>query len=261
MPARRSERIRRREEANAAAAVNLSTNSNSENRLHRVRTPNAQASRGRSRRRPSITFSSLPRFTPLRTPPRVRIANRAPTPHRLGEPFNEPTEPEFLFMPVPSFLGTVPNQGDAIATSRLKKEFNVFAKGPVDGCKAELVDENLFHWIATIPGPPDTPYEGGCFKMDLIFPENYPFQPPHIEFRTRIFHCNITISGYICLDILKGQWSPALSVPKVLISIMSLLADPNPADPLELEIAQLYLGDPEKHNEIARQWTHQYAKP
>ena len=83
-----------------------------------------------------------------------------------------------------------------------------------------------------------SPYSGGVFFLDIQFPVDYPFKPPKVTFRTRIYHCNVNSSGQICLDILKEQWSPALTISKVLLSICSLLTDANPHDPLVGSIAQ-----------------------
>ncbi|CAG8488772.1 9246_t:CDS:2 [Acaulospora colombiana] len=88
--------------------------------------------------------------------------------------------------------------------------------------------ENLYEWVSTITGPAGSPYDGGIFFLDITFPQDYPFKPPKIVYRTRIYHCNINSSGQICLDILKDNWSPALTISKVLLSICSLLTDANP---------------------------------
>jgi ubiquitin-conjugating enzyme E2 E len=80
-----------------------------------------------------------------------------------------------------------------------------------------------------------------------------------VTFRTRIYHCNINSQGAICLDILKDNWSPALTIAKVLLSICSLLTDCNPRDPLVGGIAQQYLSNRAEHDRIARQWTKRYA--
>jgi len=108
-------------------------------------------------------------------------------------------------------------------------------------------------------GPPDSPYEGGVFFLDIQFPQDYPFKPPKVRFTTKIYHCNVNDQGGICLDILKGEWSPALTVSKVLLSICSLLTDPNPDDPLVADIARVYKNDKNKHDETARQWTRKYG--
>ncbi|KAH7554656.1 hypothetical protein JRO89_XS12G0253600 [Xanthoceras sorbifolium] len=121
------------------------------------------------------------------------------------------------------------------------------------------VAEDMFHWQATIMGPPDSPYAGGVFLVTIHFPPDYPFKPPKVAFRTKVFHPNINSNGSICLDILKEQWSPALTISKVLLSICSLLTDPNPDDPLVPEIAHMYKADRAKYEATARSWSQKYA--
>eukprot|EP00350_Pseudokeronopsis_sp_OXSARD2_P010600 CAMPEP_0170540016 /NCGR_PEP_ID=MMETSP0211-20121228/2_1 /TAXON_ID=311385 /ORGANISM="Pseudokeronopsis sp., Strain OXSARD2" /LENGTH=110 /DNA_ID=CAMNT_0010842259 /DNA_START=30 /DNA_END=362 /DNA_ORIENTATION=+ len=108
-------------------------------------------------------------------------------------------------------------------------------------------------------GPDDSPYAGGVFFLNIHFPTDYPFKPPKCNFTTRIYHPNINSNGSICLDILKDQWSPALTISKVLLSISSLLTDANPDDPLVPEIAHLYKNDKEKYETTAKEWTRKYA--
>jgi len=138
---------------------------------------------------------------------------------------------------------------------RLNKEYKDILKLPPDGVTAGLKNGNLNEWIATLVGPAGTPYDGGIFRLKIIFPSDYPFKPPKITFTTPIYHCNISGKGDICLDILKDNWSPALTISKVLLSISSLLNDPNPNDPLEPDIATLYRSNRVKHDQLAREHT------
>lgn len=112
---------------------------------------------------------------------------------------------------------------------------------------------------ATIMGPADSPYQGGIFQLEIHFPVDYPFKPPKVRFLTKIYHPNVNASGGICVDILKDQWSPGLTISKVLLSICSLLTDPNPDDPLVPEIANVYKDDRERYEATARKWTRDYA--
>jgi ubiquitin-conjugating enzyme E2 D/E len=111
-----------------------------------------------------------------------------------------------------------------------------------------------------IVGPSDSPYAGGIFRLSIHFPTDYPFKCPNVKFLTKIYHPNISSSGVICLDILKTAWSPALTVAKVLLSICSLLTDPNPADPLMPEIAHMYTSDRPEYDRKAREYTMTYAQ-
>ncbi|KAK3083434.1 hypothetical protein FSP39_022530 [Pinctada imbricata] len=119
--------------------------------------------------------------------------------------------------------------------------------------------DNMYEWVSTILGPPGSVYEGGVFFLDIHFSSDYPFKPPKVTFRTRIYHCNINSQGVICLDILKDNWSPALTISKVLLSICSLLTDCNPADPLVGSIATQYVQNRTEHDRMARQWTKRFA--
>ena len=146
-----------------------------------------------------------------------------------------------------------------MSTNRLTKELKDIKNDPPANCSAGPNGENMFEWHATILGPEGTPYHGGIFFLKVNFPSDYPFQPPKVRFETKIYHCNINSNGGICLDILKGQWSPALTVSKILLSISSLLAEPNPDDPLVPEIAKLYKKDKGKHDINAREFTMKHA--
>lgn len=144
-------------------------------------------------------------------------------------------------------------------TRRLQAELKEIITNPPANCSAGPIGENLFEWQATIIGPEGSPYHGGIFYLKIDFPDNYPFKPPKIVFKTKIYHCNINSNGAICLDILKNQWSPALTISKVLLSICSLMDDANPNDPLVYEIADLLIKNKALHDETARLWTMNYA--
>ncbi|KAE8697618.1 Ubiquitin-conjugating enzyme E2-17 kDa [Hibiscus syriacus] len=145
-----------------------------------------------------------------------------------------------------------------MASKRILKELKDLQKDPPTSCSAGPVAEDMFHWQATIMGPPDSPYAGGVFVLLSIFFLNS-FPLIQVAFRTKVFHPNINSNGSICLDILKEQWSPALTISKVLLSICSLLTDPNPDDPLVPEIAHMYKTDRSKYETTARSWTQKYA--
>jgi len=146
-----------------------------------------------------------------------------------------------------------------MSLNRLKKELQDLKNDPPANCSAGPCGENMFEWQATILGPEGTPYHEGVFFLKINFPTDYPFQPPKVGFETKIYHCNINDNGSICLDVLKDQWSPALTISKVLLSISSLLSEPNPDDPLVPEIAKLYKKNKVKHDMNAREYTIKHA--
>jgi ubiquitin-conjugating enzyme E2 C len=98
---------------------------------------------------------------------------------------------------------------------------------PTPGISAFPNDADLLNWTATIDGPSETPYAGLIFKLAFSFPNTYPLTAPTVTFKTPIFHPNIDFSGRICLDILKEKWSAIYNVQSVLLSLQSLLGEPN----------------------------------
>ncbi|XP_074303381.1 ubiquitin-conjugating enzyme E2-17 kDa-like isoform X1 [Silene latifolia] len=101
-----------------------------------------------------------------------------------------------------------------MASKRILKELKDLQKDPPTSCSVGPVGEDMFYWQATIMGPADSPYARGVFLVSIHFPPDYPFKPPKVAFKTKVFHPNINSNGSICLDILKEQWSPALTISK-----------------------------------------------
>ncbi|OCK93689.1 ubiquitin-conjugating enzyme, partial [Cenococcum geophilum 1.58] len=141
---------------------------------------------------------------------------------------------------------------------RVSRDLKDFKNGPPWIAAAQTYYEPL-HLLAAIEGPPDTPYEGGVFFIDVHIPPWYPAVPPHMQFLTRIYHPNIDSRGNICLDMLQDNWSPAFSFSSVLIALCSILSDPNLEDPLVPEIAQIYCEDYGLYCRYARTSTSRYA--
>tara|TARA_X000000950_G_C13899562_1_gene654360 strand:+ start:1354 stop:1806 length:453 start_codon:yes stop_codon:yes gene_type:complete len=143
---------------------------------------------------------------------------------------------------------------------RIEHELKLITEDPPNNCSAgPLNDNDMFIWNGTILGPTESPYSGGIFKLEIKFTEDYPFKPPKIRFLTKILHPNINSHGSICLDILNKNWSPVLNITKVLLSISSLLNDPNTDDPLNANISKIYDEDRDKYNKLVRNYTLSHA--
>jgi ubiquitin-conjugating enzyme (huntingtin interacting protein 2) len=133
----------------------------------------------------------------------------------------------------------------AAANGRLMKELAACRDDDdTSGVMAAPVnDSNLRELKATIKGPVGTCYEGGVFNIDVTIPKQYPFEPPKMKFTTKIWHPNISSqTGAICLDILKDQWSPALTIKTALLSLQALMCSPEPSDPQDAEVAKVRKG-------------------
>lgn len=144
---------------------------------------------------------------------------------------------------------------------RIAKELEECRQDVQSGVSLQLVSENdLTHLTGFFNGPPGTPYENGVFKIDINIPNEYPFKPPVMKFLTKIYHPNISsVTGAICLDILKDAWTPILTLKSSLISLQSLLQSPEPNDPQDAEVAKHYITNKKGFEETAAYWTKIYA--
>ncbi|XP_043285918.1 ubiquitin-conjugating enzyme E2-22 kDa isoform X1 [Venturia canescens] len=150
-----------------------------------------------------------------------------------------------------------------IAAQRIKREFKEVLKSEeVAKCaiRVELVNDSFTELRGEIAGPPDTPYENGIFVLEIKVPETYPFNPPKVRFITKIWHPNISsVTGAICLDILKDQWAAAMTLRTVLLSLQALLSAAEPDDPQDAVVAKQYKENPEMFRQTAKHWTSVYA--
>ncbi|KAF2847326.1 hypothetical protein T440DRAFT_471213 [Plenodomus tracheiphilus IPT5] len=120
--------------------------------------------------------------------------------------------------------------------------------------------DDLTHLRGQFFGPPDTPYEGATYFVDIKIPADYPFRPPNMKFETKIWHPNVSSqTGAICLDTLSSQWSPVLTIKSALISLQSLLSTPEPKDPQDAEVASMLIRNPAEFEHKARDWAVKYA--
>ncbi|GFQ04981.1 constitutive photomorphogenesis protein 10 [Phtheirospermum japonicum] len=115
---------------------------------------------------------------------------------------------------------------------RIQKEMSELSTDPPPDCSAGPKGDNLYHWVATLFGPPGV----------------------QVVFKTRIYHCNVDSSGNVSLGILNEGWSPALTISKVLVALRSIFTNP------DAPISHLYLSDRAKHDELAAEWTLRFAK-
>lgn len=145
-------------------------------------------------------------------------------------------------------------------SGRIRKEYREILEAKNAGLSVEKLDNNFTHWRGWINGPEGTPYEGGKYFVDIHIPEQYPFVPPKMKFTTKIWHPNVSSqTGAICLDILKDEWSPALTIRTALLSLQALLSTPEPDDPQDAQVAGQYKGNYPAFVAKAKEWTRQYA--
>jgi peroxin-4 len=149
-----------------------------------------------------------------------------------------------------------------IARSKLTKELKEAMKNKSEDVYLSLLADGLFQWKAFIKGPPDSPFCGHWFLLNIIVPPDYPMAAPKIKFITKVFHPNIHYgTGEICLDILKSDyWTPAWTLESVCRAIISLLANPNADSPLNCDCGNiLRAGDTIAYKSLASMYAIEYG--
>lgn len=146
------------------------------------------------------------------------------------------------------------HQPTSSALRALSLEFKSLQEEPVEGFRVKLVNEdNLMEWEVALFGPPDTLYEGGYFKAHVKFPADYPYSPPSIRFLTKVWHPNVYENGDLCISILHPpiddpqsgelpceRWNPTQNVRTILLSVISLLNEPNTFSPANVDASVMY---------------------
>lgn len=145
---------------------------------------------------------------------------------------------------------------------RMKKELSELSKLGADSLIGAYPapDGDQRHLIGWVKGPDDTPYEDGVFLIDIKLGEQYPFQPPQMKFITHLWHPNVSsVTGAICLDTLKTEWTPALTIRTALLSVLALFTAANPTDPQDHVVAKQYMTDMKAFEQKAREWSELYG--
>lgn len=146
------------------------------------------------------------------------------------------------------------SQPSSSAVRALSLEYKSLQEEPVEGFRVKLLNEdNLFEWEVAIFGPPDTLYQGGYFKAHMKFPPDYPYSPPSIRFLTKVWHPNVYENGDLCISILHPpvddpqsgelpceRWNPTQNVRTILLSVISLLNEPNTFSPANVDASVMY---------------------
>lgn len=146
-------------------------------------------------------------------------------------------------------------------TPRIMREMADLEKSETEGIKITPSPTNPRHYFVKLAGPRDTPFESGVFDVEMLLPDDYPMSPPKVLFNTPIYHPNIDKFGRICLDILKANWTPALQMRSVMLSLQALMSSPDPDDFLSADVAKQWKENPSEAMRIAAEWTRLHAQP
>lgn len=154
------------------------------------------------------------------------------------------------------------------AMTTLKREFEELKKNPPGTCgvcvgPGEDKSKGIFQWRVSMTGPEDSCYRGGLFWINVDFPEDYPIHRPEVQFRTKIFHCNIGgdeyTEGHVCISSINNWESKPSNMRTVLWDIYSLFYKQNPDDPMNVIASDLYKKDKAKFEQTAKDWVIKYA--
>jgi len=147
------------------------------------------------------------------------------------------------------------------ATRRLQKELQDLRTNGVRSFRDIVVEEsNILYWTGIIV-PENAPYNKGAFRIEINFPAEYPFKPPKINFKTKIYHPNIDEKGQVCLPIISAEnWKPATKTDQVIQALVALVNDPEPEHPLRADLAEEFVKDRRKFLKNAEEFTRKHSE-
>ncbi|KIJ30302.1 hypothetical protein M422DRAFT_228557 [Sphaerobolus stellatus SS14] len=147
-----------------------------------------------------------------------------------------------------------------VSTKRINKELADLNKNPLAGLTIDVNEDNIYEWSGQIKAAADSPYKGGTYHFNLVFPKDFPFRAPAVTFKTKIYHPGFDEEGHICIPVLRDQWKPTVTIPAILRTIQDKLNNPSPEDPFDPEIAALLRDNKTKFLSTAKEWVKKYAQ-
>lgn len=147
------------------------------------------------------------------------------------------------------------------ATRRLQKELQDLRNAGLKAFRDIQVDDaNILLWQGLLV-PDSAPFNKGAFKIEIQFPAEYPFKPPKLVFKTKIYHPNVDEKGQICLPIVSVEnWKPATKTEQVIQALVNLVNEPEPDHPLRGDLAEEYTRDKKKFFKNAEEFTKKHGE-
>jgi ubiquitin-conjugating enzyme E2 G1 len=142
-----------------------------------------------------------------------------------------------------------------MSIKRLQTEYKQYLNDPNTYYSISHDEKNFLKWNILLFGPSETIFEGGVFKCQLEFTKDYPNKPPIFKFTDNLFHPNIYPDGKVCISILhegedvygyehiSERWNPSHSVNSILMSLISILSEPNFESPANVDASKLWRED------------------
>merc|ERR1712242_428034 len=163
--------------------------------------------------------------------------------------------------PHPARLIVVIKRVTMAATRRLQKELQDIRTAGLKSFRDIVVDEsNILQWQGLLV-PDAPPFNKGAFRIEIVFPAEYPFKPPKINFKTKIYHPNVDEKGQICLPIISVEnWKPATKTDQVIQALVALINEPEPDHPLRGDLAEEYRKDKKKFMKNAEDYTKKHGE-
>ncbi|OXA58639.1 ubiquitin-conjugating enzyme E2 L5 [Folsomia candida] len=148
-----------------------------------------------------------------------------------------------------------------MVSRRIQLELKEMQTAKVDGFDNLKVDDAKMNVWEGIIVPSNAPYNKGAFRVEITFPDGYPFKPPSVVFKTKIYHPNVDEKGVVCLNVINNEnWKPATKISQVIQALVALVNNPEPEHALRADLAELFQNDISKFKKSAEDFTKKHAE-